>query len=115
MAQPSMAERRAHPRLEVLAGVRFYHPASDRRIPGRTANVSRGGLWMFVPPQTPLRAGQSLQILELPPLSPEPGGPAAKSTPLAQPLEAVVIRVDRSQLASAGQIGVAVRFAETLA
>ncbi len=110
MSTQPMAERRAHPRLPVLGGALFYHPASRRELPGRTANLSRGGLWMLVPPHAPLRAGQRIRFLELPEAK---DGPRDEPLALAsrdRPLAATVIRVDRSALAATGQVGVAVRF-----
>ena len=105
MPKSPASERREHPRLAVQAGVRFYHIASRREFPGRTTNLSSGGLWMYVPPDAPLRAGQGIRFLELPQSL---GG--ATLPKLQLPLDAAILRVDREALAATGQIGIAVRF-----
>jgi hypothetical protein len=70
---------------------------------------------MYVPPSAPILAGQTLQMLEIPPIRADSAGTIGRAERLVEPLEAVVIRVDRQSFASAGQVGVAVQFSQTLA
>lgn len=125
MSQSNTAERRAHPRQAVLAGIRFYHAASRRELPARTLDLSRGGLSMLVPPYAPIQEGEPIQILSLPPVesdAPEgsgsdgdlPGGDAGPRD-LERPLDATVLRVDRAALPTTGQVRLAVRFRQPLA
>jgi hypothetical protein len=110
MSPQPTAERREHTRLAVQGGVLFYHPASGRELPGRTVNLSRGGLGMVVPPYAPLRAGQEIQFLELPEIKDGPPGEPLPAASHAHPVAATIIRVDHATLVSAGRITIAVRF-----
>jgi hypothetical protein len=115
MTQPHTTERRAYPRRPAQAGIRFYHAASRRELPARTLNVSRGGLAMLVPSYVPVREGQSIQILSLPPLDGEgPRGDGleddAGPRDLERPLDAAVLRVDRASILATGQVQLSVRF-----
>jgi hypothetical protein len=105
-----MAERRESVRTATQGRAMFYHPSSGRELPGRTINVSRGGLWMYVPPHAPLRRGQEIQFLELPEMAGGRADEQAASASRARPLPATILRVDRATLVSAGRISVAVRF-----
>lgn len=111
MTQTSSAERRAHPRRDVWAAVRFYHPSSGRQLPARSLNVSRGGMWMHVPADAPLREGETIRLEEL------PGPQGGRYTPAEgqPPLEATVLRVDRRELLTSGRVAVGVQFARLLA
>ena len=127
MSQSNTAERRTHPRRAAQAGIRFYHLASRRELPARMLDLSRGGLSMLVPPSAPIREGESIRILSLPPVGsyePQGGGPAgdlgtaggpfgdAGPRDLERPLDATVLRVDRAALLTTGQVRLAIRFRE---
>ena len=114
MSPTPLAERRSHPRLAVFGGVRFQHPASRREIAGRLVDLSRGGLRMYVPPDAPLRAGQTIRLLDLPGRQHVCEGPSEASEDPLAPLDAVVIRVDRSALARDGKVAIAARFDQSL-
>ena len=84
----------------------MFHGPTQREFPGRCANISAGGMLMYVPPTTPVQPGQSIRISigavdrpEFAPLS-------------LRPVEATIVRVDRSSLLTQGNIAVGARFAE---
>ncbi len=104
-ATPS-TERRRHPRYPLATSVQFFHAKSQRDFPGRSVDVSSGGMLMFVPATTPLHAGQTIRLN----LSTMPQMHAERAA--GGPQDATVIRVDRNALLSAGHIAVGVQFHE---
>jgi len=98
------AERRKHPRHTLNTGLHFLHEPSRRRLPGRCENISRGGLKMYVPAGTPVKAGDSIQVSLSAPGRPEFSALGDK------PLNASVVRVERQALLSTGHLAVGVRF-----
>lgn len=104
MSSAPSAERRKHPRRPLKTGVQFYHDLSRRRVPGRCEDISQGGMKMYIPATTPIRAGDSIRISLGAPARPE------FSVLGEAPISASVVRVDRSSLLSAGYLAVGVRF-----
>ena len=104
MSSPQDTERRKHARYPLNTGLHFYHEPTKRDVPGRCEDISQGGLKMFVPAKTPVKAGDSLQVrvgaLDRPEF-------ALLSD---QPVDASVVRVDRQALLSRGHLAVGVKF-----
>ena len=100
----STIERRAHPRQAVPAGLTVEHAVSERSFPARTADLSMGGVSMFVPPTAPVQPGQKIDITF---------GWFADDTLgdfATQTRKAIIVRVDRECLLSKGYIEVGARF-----
>lgn len=104
MSQTSGIERRVHPRHLLGRGVEFFHAPTRRHFPAFCRDISEGGMLMLIPASTPVRRGQSvrLQVSDLP----VPG----IADMAGRPLNATVLRVDRTPLTTDGQIAIAVRF-----
>ena len=100
MPSPPDTERRKHARYPLSTGLHFYHEPTKRDVPARCENISQGGLKMFVPVRTPVKAGDSLRVA----LSDAPDEVGEG------PLDATAIRVDRNQLLTAGHIAVGMEF-----
>jgi len=104
MSPAPAVERRKHARHPLPTGVRFYHEPSHREYLGRCADISRGGLLMFVPPTSPIRPGDSIRLT----LS---GVPRPEFADLGgRAFDASVVRVERRQLTRTGQVAVGARF-----
>ena len=97
-AKPSV-ERRQHRRFPLTTSVQFYHAPSQRDFPGRCADISAGGMLMYVPATTPLQPGHSVNRPEFANLG-------------DSPVEATIVRVDRQALLQAGHLAVGLRFAQ---
>lgn len=104
MNQPSGADRRVHQRFPLATNLSFHHGPTQRDFPGRSVDVSHGGMLMYVPATVPLHAGQYLRVSL-------GGTPGAEFVGLNdEPVEATVVRVDRNPLVAAGHIAVGVQF-----
>ena len=104
MATQMESDRRSHQRYPLATSIQFYHGPSQRDLPGRCVNVSSGGMMMYVPHNTPVRVGQPIQLAS--------GGlnRAEFRNVNDAPLDATIVRVDRGEITSGGQLGVGVRF-----
>ncbi len=98
-------ERRKHQRHPMATSVEFFHGPTRRSFPGRSVDLSTGGMLMSVPASTPVQPGQAIQVSVGSVNRPEFSGLNEK------PLDATIVRVDRQPLLSKGQIAVGVRFA----
>ena len=105
MIDAPRTERRQHQRYPMPTGVQFHHGPSQREFPGRLNDISAGGLLMFVPATTPIQPGHTVRLS----LSALPHAEFVKMAD--QPLDATVVRVDRSDFAQTGHLAVGVRFA----
>jgi len=98
-------ERRRHPRHPMATSVEFFHGPSRRSFPGRSVDLSAGGMLMYVPATTPVQPGQPIRLsmgsIDRPEFSGLGDGP----------IDATIVRVDRMPLLSKGHIAVGVRFA----
>ena len=102
-ATPS-TERRRHQRYPLATSVQFFHAKSQRDFPGRSVDVSDGGMLMFVPATVPLHAGQNIRL--------NASALPARTDHTPGQRDATVVRVDRNALLSAGHIAVGVQFHE---
>ena len=100
----STIERRVHPRHQIPAGLTVEHAASKRSFPARAADLSEGGVAMFVPPTAPVQTGQEIDITF--------GWFADDSLGnfATQTHKAIIVRVDREPLLSKGHIEVGAQF-----
>ena len=102
-AAPSV-DRRKHPRHPLATSVQFHHGMSQREFPGRCVDISKGGMLMYVPAATPLRAGDSVRVTLGSVGRPEFANLGDR------PLDATVVRVDRKAMLNIGHVAVGVRF-----
>ena len=104
-ATPSR-DRREHPRHPLATSVQFFHGPSQRDFPARCANISFGGMLMYVPAATPVQPGEPVRL--------SMGGIGRPEfARLAKgPLDATIVRVDRRALIQEGHIAIGVRFAQ---
>ena len=106
MAQTDLQnDRRQDQRFPLATSVQFHHGPTQRRIHGRSMDVSAGGMLLCVPPNTPIHAGQALRLnmsqFPLRSLKHVENGSVS----------ATVVRVDRGSLTSEGHLMVGVQFA----
>jgi len=105
MAETEPTEQRMHPRYPLATSVEFFHGPSQREFPARCANISLGGLKMYVPVATPVRPGQAIRLaisgLSRPEFARLGTGP----------VHATIVRVDRQAMIAEGDLAVGVRFA----
>ena len=104
MCPAKSVERRQHDRYPLTTGVQFYHEPSHRDLPARCSDISQGGMKMYVPAATPVRAGDSVRVVLGALDRPEFAGLGET------PLGASIVRVDRRALLSDGHLAVGVRF-----
>jgi c-di-GMP-binding flagellar brake protein YcgR len=100
------AEKRKHARHPLTTSVQFYHGPSQRTFPGRCADISTGGLMMYVPAAAPVQPGQPIRLTIGSLNRPE----FARLS--ERPIGATIIRVDRQSLLKSGHLAVGVRFDE---
>ncbi len=98
-------EKRTHPRYPLATSVQFYHGPSQRDFPGRCADISHGGMLMYVPSTVPVQPGQPIRLSVGSVSRPEFAMFSEK------PVDATIVRVDRGTFISEGNIAVGVRFA----
>ncbi|MFW6132658.1 MAG: PilZ domain-containing protein [Planctomycetota bacterium] len=107
MPDAQSTERRRHPRHPLVAGVMFRHGPTRRQFPARCADISQGGLKMYVPASTPVQPGQPVRVrvdgVYRPELSRLAHGAVAGT----------VVRVDRMAMMRTGHLAVGVRFDAT--
>jgi hypothetical protein len=104
MSDMPKTERRAHERFAQAAAAQLHHDPSGRDFPGRCIDVSQGGLRMYIPAATPVRPGQLVQLTLSGVTEPALAGLGDK------PLRATIVRVDRRDMPSTGQLAVGVKF-----
>jgi hypothetical protein len=101
----AVMEMRRQTRTQMNWPVSVWLPAANRFFNGRSANVSKSGVYVNVPMATPVREGQILEInfprtVEL----------AKNKGQFARIKTGLVVRVDRSNVLKDGSIGVGVAF-----
>lgn len=99
-------DRRKHVRYPMATSVQFYHGPSRRDYPARSADVSQGGMLMYVPASVPVLPGQPIRVTVA-----AAGLPGFGSMSNA-PLDATIVRVDRRGILNSGHLPVGVRFAQ---
>jgi hypothetical protein len=106
MSEAASTERRLHPRYPLVTSVEFFHGPSQRAFPARCANISLGGLKMYVPAATPVRPGQPIRLAI-------DGLNRPEFAPLGQgAVDGTIVRVDRQAMIHEGDLAIGVRFAQ---
>ena len=106
MVQDAPSERRMYPRYPLPTSVQFHHGPSRRDFPARCANISEGGMLMYVPVTSPVQPGHPISVTIGSVSRPEF---AALSE---RPVDATIVRVDREALLEEAHLAVALRFAK---
>lgn len=101
------SERRTQPRFPDTTRVQLNHVATDRDIPARCRDMSRSGMYLHVPANAPVQAGQTVR-LTLGSVACEPLCDLSE-----RQLAATIARVDREALVSEGMVGIGVHFNDT--
>lgn len=96
-------ERRQHSRYPMSTSLQFRHGPTKREVPARSVDLSETGMLMYVPATTPVRAGQAVYVNLA-----EIGGKLISGK---GPVQATIVRVDRTEMTSKGYLGIGVRFA----
>ncbi|MFW6062456.1 MAG: PilZ domain-containing protein [Planctomycetota bacterium] len=104
MSSSPATERRQFTRHPLVTSVEFYHAPSKREFPGRTVDISRGGMRMYVPATAPVHPGQCVR-LQAGTLGETEAGDFGEGK-----LDATIVRVDRRDLLDHGHIAVALKF-----
>ena len=99
-------ERRRYPRFPLAMGVQFYHGPTQREFPGQTVDISKGGVLMHVPATVPVRVGQPIRMNMAGIPHPELGDLHRN------PIDATIVRVDRSSFVATSHLAVGLRFAQ---
>ena len=84
--------------------IQFYHGPTRREYPGRTVNISTGGMLMYVPVSVPVAPGHPIRVSLGSQARPEFSGLGG------EPRDATIVRVERKEIASVGYLPVAVCF-----
>jgi hypothetical protein len=106
MSKKESADRRRHRRFVAANNVHFMHLPSRGSFPGRCANISAGGLMMYVPAATPVQPGQAVR------LTVSQSGERELVSFGGKQLDATVVRVDRRALLAGGHLAVGVQFGQ---
>ena len=104
MNDATEVDRRRHVRYPLATSVEFYHGPSRRRFPARSADVSGGGMLMYVPAGTPVSVGESVRLTVGSGGRPEFAGLSDK------PMEATIVRVERGGILGSGHLPIGIRF-----
>ena len=102
------SDRRKHERFPLASSVEVQLAATGKKYPGRSVDVSLGGMLVYLPASAPIVAGQELELTVTP--SPAAPAPAGVAGAVARTRSARVVRVDRDGLVKLGRLGVAVQF-----
>ncbi len=98
------SERRVHRRHAFAGRVSVFHEPTQRAFPARSVDVSEGGMLMYVPVSTPVKAGQPIR------LSVEGAEPSELAALGPEPVDCRIVRVDRHGLTTQGHLAVGVQF-----
>jgi hypothetical protein len=98
-------EQRRHARTDLSWPVSIWLPAAKRFFSGRSANISKAGVFVSLPVTTPVRAGQEIEIN-----FPRTAALAKEKGQFARIKSGKVIRVERRNMLKSASIGVAIQF-----
>ncbi len=101
----TLIEQRKEARTELCWPVSIWLPAANRFFNGRSANISKTGVFFMVPITTPVRTGNVVEIN-----FPRTTALAKKKGRFARIKSGKVVRVDRKNVLKDASIGVAVVF-----
>jgi len=98
-------EQRKHMRNMISWPVSLWLPEANRFINGRSANISKTGVFISVPMTTPLRPGQPVEVN-----FPRTGALAKEKGGFARIKGGKVVRVQRDNILRNTSLGVAIQF-----
>jgi hypothetical protein len=100
-----IVEQRGNTRTNLSWPVSVWLPAAKRFFYGRSANISKTGVFVRLPVTTPVRAGQEIEIN-----FPRTAALAKEKGRFARIKSGKVLRVERQNMLKDASIGVAVQF-----
>ncbi len=101
----TLIEQRKETRTNLSWPVSLWLPQANRFFNGRSANISKRGVFLFVPITTPVRAGHVVEIN-----FPRTTTLARQKGQFARVKSGKVLRVERKNMLKDANIGVAVQF-----
>ena len=101
----TLVEQRKEARTRVCWPVSIWLPQANRFFNGRSANVSKTGVFVTVPMTTPVRAGQTVELN-----FPRTETLAKQKGRFARIKSGKVVRIDRENMLKNASIGVAIAF-----
>ncbi len=101
----TLVEQRDQTRTQLAWPVSVWLPEASRFFNGRSANISKGGVFMQVPMTMPVRAGNLVEIN-----FPRTSELAQEKGSYARIKAGKVVRVERRNMLNDSSIGVAVEF-----
>ena len=102
----SRIEQRSDNRTDLSWPVSVWLPEANRFFTGRSANISKTGVFFILPITTPVKAGQDLEIN-----FPRTKALAESKGGYARIKSGKIVRVERRNMLKDANIGVAVHFA----
>ena len=103
--ETTVVEQRKEARSELTWPVSVWLPEANRFFNGRSINVSRGGVYLSLPMTTPIRAGHEVEVN-----FPRTMSLAKQKGQYARIKSGKVVRVERSNVLTGTNIGLAVEF-----
>ena len=97
--------RRHHERRAQSMDLHFHHSTSDRYFPGRSVDLSAGGMLLQIPARSPVQVGNDIRVHL------EPMGQPEWAINNNQSVPAKIVRIDRGPLLTNGRISIGVEFA----
>ena len=102
----TLVEQRKNARTTLSWPVSLWLPKANRFFNGRSANVSKTGVFVTLPIMTPVRTGNTVEIN-----FPRTTTLAKEKGQFARVKSGKVVRVDRKNMLKNAKIGVAIAFA----
>ena len=101
----TMVEQRLETRTELAWPVSMWLPEANRFFNGRSANISKGGVFVKLPMTAPVRAGQTVEIN-----FPRTETLAKEKGQFARIKQGRILRIERQEILKDAHVGVAVEF-----
>ncbi len=101
----TLTEQRKDTRTEITWPVSLWLPEANRFFNGRSANISKTGVFLTVPMTTPVRTGHTVEIN-----FPRTQALAKTKGQFARVKSGKVVRVERENMLKEANIGVAIAF-----
>ncbi len=101
----TLIEQRKEARTELCWPVSMWLPKANRFFNGRSANISKTGVFVSVPITTPVRTGHTVEIN-----FPRTVTLAKRKGRFARIKSGKVVRVERKNMLNDASIGVAIQF-----
>jgi hypothetical protein len=101
----TLVEQRKDVRTSLCWPVSVWLPDANRFFNGRSANISKTGVFLTVPMTTPIRAGHAVEVN-----FPRTEVLAKEKGRCARIKSGKVVRVERTDLLKEANIGVAIKF-----